>query len=176
MKLYSVSSEYINYLRESFPRVYSNKDKISVHTRKYLGVVLEINTYKYYIPLSSPKPKHDYIIINDNKIVRKDSLIVMRIVSGIGENKILKGTLQIGTMIPVPETEISLYNIKQENDLKYKELITEEIAYIRKNEHRIIKNANVLYSKRKSNDKSKIVQNCLDFLALEEACDKWVSR
>lgn len=139
MKLYSVSSEYINYLRESFPRVYSNKDKISVHTRKYLGVVLEINTYKYYIPLSSPKPKHDYIIINDNKIVRKDSLIVMRIVSGVGENKILKGTLQIGTMIPVPETEISLYNIKQENDLKYKELITEEIAYIRKNEHRIIK-------------------------------------
>lgn len=61
MKLYNVSDEYINYLRKKFPRVYSNKENIRVHTRKYLGVVIEMEEHKYYIPLSSPKDKHDYI-------------------------------------------------------------------------------------------------------------------
>lgn len=39
MKLYSVSDEYIAYLREKYPRMYSNKEDIRIHTRKYLGVL-----------------------------------------------------------------------------------------------------------------------------------------
>ena len=87
MQLYSVSDEYISYLRKNFPRVYSNKEDTRVHTRKYLGAVIEIDSHKYYIPLSSPKDKHDYIMIDGKKTIRKDSLIVMRIVSGSGENE-----------------------------------------------------------------------------------------
>ncbi len=41
MQLYSISDEYISYLRKKFPRVYSNKEDSRVHTRKYLGVVME---------------------------------------------------------------------------------------------------------------------------------------
>ena len=55
MKLYSISDEYIKYLRKKFPRVYSNKENVRIHKRKYLGVVIEIGSHKYYIPLSSPK-------------------------------------------------------------------------------------------------------------------------
>ena len=40
----------------------------------------------------------------------------MRIVSGSGENMELKGTLQIGTMIPVPDAAIELYDIENEPD------------------------------------------------------------
>ena len=47
MQLYNVSDEYINYLREKFPRVYSNKENSRVHTRKYLGTVIEMEAYKY---------------------------------------------------------------------------------------------------------------------------------
>ena len=173
MQLYSISDEYINYLRKKFPRVYSNKENTRIHTRKYLGVVIEINTYKYYIPLSSPKEKHDYIMVEGKKTIRKDSLIVKRIVSGSGDNKELKGTLQIGTMIPVPDAAIQLYDIENEPDKAYKDLVTEEIIYIRKNEKNIIKNAKILYSKRKSGEKNRVVQNCLDFKAIEIECDKW---
>ena len=77
MQLYSISDEYIAYLRKKFPRVYSNKEDRRVHTRKYLGAVIEIGEYKYYIPLSSPKEKHDYTIVDGKKQIRKDSLIVM---------------------------------------------------------------------------------------------------
>lgn len=173
MQLYSISDEYISYLRKKFPRVYSNKEDMRVHTRKYLGAVIEIDSHKYYIPLSSPKDKHDYIIVDGKKTIRKDSLIVMRIVSGAGDDMELKGTLQIGTMIPVPDAAIELYDVENEPDQAYKDLVNEEIIYIRKHEKAIIKNAKVLYSKRKSGEENRVVQNCLDFKALEEECDKW---
>lgn len=176
MKLYSISDEYIKYLRKKFPRVYSNKENRRVHTRKYLGAVVEIETHKYYIPLSSPKDKHDYIMVDGKKTIHKDSLIVMRIVSGTGEDKELKGTLQIGTMIPVPDDAIELYDVENEPDQAYKDLVNEEIIYIRKNEKKIMKNAKVLYSKRKAGDENKVVQSCLDFVALEKECDNWKSK
>lgn len=178
MKLYSISDEYVNYLRNKFPRVYSNKEDVRTHTRKYLGIVFTIGNYNYYIPLSSPKDKHDYIFIDGKKIIRKDSLIVMRIVSkSKSEDKEeLKGTLQIGTMIPVPDSEIELYDINEEKDEHYKNLVIEELIYIRKNEKKIIKNAKILYSKKKANDKSnKVVANCINFIAIEAECDKWIA-
>jgi protein AbiQ len=175
MKLYSVSDEYIKYLRGKFPRVYSNKEDARTHTRKYLGVVLAIGEHNYYIPLSSPKERHDYIIVNGNKTIRKDSLIVMRIVSRSAEVEELKGTLQIGTMIPVPDSEIELYDVDGELDQAYKDLVLEELIYIRKNEDKIIKNAKILYSKKKADDKNnRLVVNCLDFIAAEAECDKWI--
>ena len=173
MQLYSISDEYISYLRKKFPRVYSNKENTRIHTRKYLGAVIEIDTHKYYIPLSSPKEKHDYIMVDGKKTIRKDSLIVKRIVSGTGDSKELKGTLQIGTMIPVPDEAIELYDVENEPDQAYKDLVNEEIIFIRKNEKSIIKSAKVLYSKRKSGEENRVVQNCLDFKSLEIECDKW---
>ena len=50
-KLYSVSDEYVEWLRRDYPNVYSNKIDSRIHTRKYLGVVLQIEQYKYYIPM-----------------------------------------------------------------------------------------------------------------------------
>lgn len=176
MKLYSVADEYIKYIRKSFPRVYSNKETERVYTRKYVGVVIEINGYKYYIPLSSPKEQHDYIIIDGKKCIRKDSLIVMRIVSKKEDKSELKGTLQIGTMIPVPDEALELYDADGEKDQAYKDLVNEELIYIRKNESKIIKNAKVLYSKRKNGDTSKMITNCLDFIAIEKQCDKWIHK
>ena len=101
MQLYSISDEYINYLRKKFPRVYSNKEEKRVHSRKYLGAVIQIGVHKYYIPLSSPKDKHDYVMVEGKKTIRKDSLIVLRIVSGTGDKQKLKGTLQWLRSLPL---------------------------------------------------------------------------
>ena len=53
MKLYSVTDGYIDYLRSEHAHVYSNKENARVNTRKYIGVVVEIGTYKYYVPLQT---------------------------------------------------------------------------------------------------------------------------
>ncbi|MBQ9610015.1 MAG: type III toxin-antitoxin system ToxN/AbiQ family toxin [Lachnospiraceae bacterium] len=63
-KIYSVSDDYINYLRQFYPNVYSNKVDKRIHTRKYVGIVLKISNYNYYVPMSSPKDT-DYQIAGD---------------------------------------------------------------------------------------------------------------
>ena len=170
MRLYSVSDDYIEYLRNVFPRVYSNKIANRKHTRKYLGVVFKLNDFNYYIPLSSPKDAHDYIILNDKKVIRKDSIIVIRmVVKGT-----LKGTLQIGTMIPVPDKALIQYNLQDEQDISYKELVQDEIIFIRKNTNRIIKTAKLLYSKKtKGTHKNPVIDKVLDFKSIEEYSIKW---
>ena len=175
MRLYSVSDKYINYLRNSYPRIYSNKEDSRVHTRKYLGAVIEMSGYQYYIPLSSPKLKHDYVMIDGVKKIRKNSLIVIRITDKNGDHEELKGTLQIGTMIPVPESELIEYDVNNEIDIDYKNLIWKELEYIRKHESKIIKNAKILYSKKANGSQDKVVKYCLDFKGVEKLCDKWIA-
>ena len=44
-------------------------------------------------------------------------------------------------MIPVPVSELELYDYENEEDLTYKDLIHDEIIFIRKNKDKIMKNA-----------------------------------
>ena len=60
LNLYSVSDKYIKYLRQFDDRIYDNKEENRIHERKYVGLVLTVNEFNYYIPMSSPK-KSDYI-------------------------------------------------------------------------------------------------------------------
>ena len=55
LKLYSLSDRYCNYLRNFDNKIYQNKETDRKHSRKYLGIVLNINNLNYYIPLSSLK-------------------------------------------------------------------------------------------------------------------------
>ena len=103
LKIYSVSDEYIAYLRKEMPNVYSNKIENRAHTRKYVGVVIEISGYKYYIPMSSPKDT-DYQIAGENRAIKKSIVPIIRmVVKNTAGEKELKGTLRISHMIPVPE-------------------------------------------------------------------------
>ena len=101
LKIYSVSDEYIEYLRKKEPNVYSNKIDNRIHTRKYIGIVLKLGKYNYYVPMSSPK-ESDYQIAGEQKVIKKSIVPIMRIVvkNSKGEKE-LKGTLRISHMIPV---------------------------------------------------------------------------
>ena len=54
MKFYHIKDDFISFLRQYDSKVSENINQ----TRPYVGVVLEINSIKYYAPFSSPKPKH----------------------------------------------------------------------------------------------------------------------
>lgn len=61
MELYEVNVEYVKYLRKFEPtKIMSIAD--GKEQRKFLGVIVQKNGYKYVIPLSSPKYKKDYKI------------------------------------------------------------------------------------------------------------------
>lgn len=173
-KLYSVSDRYISYLREKFPNVYSNKMDTRIHTRKYLGVVLQVGEYHYYIPMSSPK-QTDYQIAGDKMVIKKSIVPIMRVVvkNTKGERE-LKATLRLSHMIPVPDSELELYALDDEPDETYKDLVQNEMIFIRKNQDKISANAQLIYKQKMENDTSaKYVMAALDFKALEEMCDKF---
>ena len=57
-------------------------------------------------------------------------------------------------MIPVPASELELYDYENEEDLTYKDLIHDEIIFIRKNKDKIMKNAQVMYKQKMNQDES----------------------
>ena len=175
LMLYSVSDTYIEYLRKNFPNVYSNKTDTRVHTRKYIGVVICVEGYRYYIPLSSPK-ETDYQVAGKERVIKKSIIPIMRIVVKNSEGKKeLKGTLRISHMIPVPETELELYDLEHEPDDTYKDLVHQEIVFIRKNREKIIANANLLYKQKTENDiTAGYVESALDYKALERKCIEFI--
>lgn len=173
-KLYSVSDRYISYLREKFPNAYSNKEDSRIHTRKYLGVVLQVGEYHYYIPMSSPK-QTDYQIAGDSMVIKKSIVPIMRVVvkNTKGEWE-LKATLRLSHMIPVPASELELYALDDEPDEAYIDLVRNEMFFIRKNKDKISANAQLIYKQKMENDTSaKYVMSALDFKALEGMCDKF---
>ena len=167
LNLYSVSDKYINYLIQFDDKIYDNKEEIRTHERKYLGVVLTVNEFNYYIPMSSPK-NSDYIDIS-KKIIRKDTKTIIRIYEG---NR-LYGTLRISNMIPVPITELEPYMVSNETDLKYKEVILGELRYINNNSNRIIKYAKTVYNQKIKNMDIGYIKNTVDFKLLEEKLKEW---
>lgn len=171
MKLYSISDRYIKYLRNFDKRVYDNKEETRNKTRKYLGIVFKINDLNYYIPMSSPK-KSDY---KDNEI-RKSIVPIIRITSTqeVEPKKVLKGTLRLSNMIPVPESELTLYEPKLEKNSNYKILVEKELEFINKNKLMIKKFANIIYNQKVKNYDVSYIKNVVDFKLLEDKCIQYM--
>lgn len=167
LNLYSISDKYIKFLRQFDDKIYDNKEDIRTHERKYLGIVLTVNEFNYYIPMSSPK-KSDYLDI-DKKVIRKDTKTIIR----IHEGGRLYGTLRISNMIPVPITELEPYIILNETNSKYKEVILGELKYINNNGNKIVKYAKTVYNQKIKNMDIGYIKNTVDFKLLEEKLKEW---
>jgi protein AbiQ len=109
------------------------------------------------------------------KVIKKSIIPIIRIVvkNSAGEKE-LKGTLRISHMIPVPESELELYDLKNETDEAYKDLVQNEIIFIRKNQEKIRNNAEVLYKQKLENDTTAgYVKSALPYKELEELCKQY---
>ena len=92
--LVTVSSRYCEYLRKYDYRVsYNSNEK---NTRPFVGVLFEINEYKYFAPLSSPKPKH---------LTMKNNIDFYKIDGG------KLGAVNFNNMIPIPNGEFQCIDI-----------------------------------------------------------------
>ncbi len=186
MRLYLVNTEYIDFLRgdPKLHNVFDNKEREGSFKRKYIGIVLNIEEYKYYVPLSSPKDT-DYKVINGKKTIRKSIIPIIRIVvKDKNGNDELKGTIKFCSMIPVPDTVISPYNFLEERDDSYRILVQKEYDFIKTNKEKIFRHASVLYNqktKEKSlfigdNKKPGYLSNTVDFIYAEQKCNQYICK
>ena len=109
-----------NHLSKFSEHLFHNAKITQTYTRKYIGILFEINYLKYFAPLSSFKPKHkrlsetvDFIKIGDMAVIN------------------------LNNMFPVIDGVFSLKNPADESDTQYKTLLNNEIRIIRKKKNRL---------------------------------------
>ncbi len=155
LKLYEIDSEYILYLSKFQEHLFlSDGDKSN---RKYIGIILEINNYKYFAPLSSFKEKHkkmkesvDFVKIRDYAVIN------------------------INNMMPVPNKVYKLVDINGVIDRNYRYLLQAENREINKQKNRIYKNAYIVYKhKLKYINSTLLSKRTNDFSVLEKAYNNY---
>lgn len=156
LKIYRIKDDYIKYLKEYDDTVMENKP--DGKRRPYVGIVVEINSFKYYIPLTSPKRKH---------LTMKNNIDFLKINNGE------HGAMNINNMIPVKDSELIHFNIQDEEDESYKNLLINQHRFIKDNTDRIIKNANKLYEKVVIKEDRNFIKKCSKFKLLEEKCNQY---
>lgn len=71
--MFRVNSNYCDYLQRYDNKVAYNKNEKEL--RPFIGILFKIDTYEYFAPLVSPKPKHkkmkntiDFLKIKDGEL------------------------------------------------------------------------------------------------------------
>ncbi len=158
LRIYEIRNEYIDYLCAYAPHLFHNKKEGQSNERKYIGIVLEINGFKYFAPLSSFKEKHKTM---------QDSLDFIKIKTF--------AVINLNNMFPSPQSEIIDFDIKRVNNPKYKALLQREYRAITIQEEKILDSAKKLYSyKIEKCNKTPLAKRCNDFLLLEQKASEYI--
>lgn len=67
LRWYIVKKDYINYLQKYDNKVENIDYKVKL--KPYIGIIVNINNFNYYVPISSPKEKH-YNIKEDMDFIK----------------------------------------------------------------------------------------------------------
>jgi protein AbiQ len=128
-------------------------------SRPYIGIVITDNGFQYFLPLSSPKPKHKHINNNAPDIFKIDNGAL--------------GVVNINNMIPVPKTELIEVDLKTIYNPHYSLLLEKQLNFINKNDNykKLNSKINQFVSRYDSGHLSKSVYNrCCNLYVLEEKC------
>lgn len=155
LRLYRVSDRYIRFLKARDSRVQDNKNR----RRPYVGVVLSVGGFRYFVPMESPKPSHAKL---------KSGRHLLKIDEG------RLGLLGFNNMIPVHDSALISFDVGQEPDTKYAELLRRQISYINRNKASVMDHAAKTYDGVVRKKNAFLLKICCDFKALEEACGQYV--
>ena len=149
---YEIDEKYVDYMGQFAPHLFHNKQENQQHKRKYIGILLTVNGYDYFAPLSSFKPKHQHM---------KEVLDFMK----VGNYAVIN----LNNMFPVPARYCHFVDFSKETDLQYKKLLESEYRIIKARQDKIFKNAATLYHhKICSGEETALAKRCNDFRLLEE--------
>lgn len=165
MNWYIVDKGYVSYLSKFDYKVGNVEygEKLKLH----IGVLIEIGNNKYYVPVSSPKEKHNQM---------KNSLDFHKLVDS--DDGTLYAVININNMIPVPDkyitqlkyNEIQNYrffsNQKEKTDYIY--LLQKEKLIIDSLSDILCRKAQKLFYKVSKSPNSLLAKRCCNFTLLQE--------
>lgn len=176
--LYNVDTNYLKYLNSVEPEVQFTQDK-DYEQKPFLGIIVTIDTYAYFIPLTSGKPKHakwknvgpaHYLIYEQ---VQKTELRKRDIFKSISDTEALKifAALDLKKMIPVCDGLYSRIDFCGLNDKKYADLLEKEYRFCQRLQDGILSKVTQIYNEQKTT--GKVYPMYCDFTKLESACDQY---
>jgi len=167
LKIYHVQEEYIKFLRKYDDKVTIIKEHGK--PRPYVGIVYEINGFKYFAPFSSPEKDDDGNLTEDYKkcFSRNSNPTYEKI------EELKYGTIQINNMIPVPETELIYFEIDNIEDKNYRTILKDQFVYCDNNKERILNKANKLYKMVTVFKQPHFVGLSCRFKLLEQKCKEY---
>ncbi len=154
LKIYHVSDDYVKYLSKTDRRVQFNKNS----RRPYVGIVLYVGQFKYFVPMESPKENHKTI---------KPGIHLFKLDGGS------LGLLGFNNMIPVSDSALIYFDINAVPDQKYAQLLKHQLEFINRNKADILSHASGTYYKTVKGNNKFLNKICCNFKALEKACSKW---
>lgn len=154
LRLIKIDERYIRFLRSRDEKVQDNKGR----KRPYVGVVITVGAFKYFVPMESPKPNHAKM---------KPGKHLMKIRNG------QLGLLGFNNMIPVRDEAVIEFDIDGEADPKYRKLLREQMDELNRNKADVYDKASKTYYDV-VNKKNRFLMNIsCDFLTLEKACNEY---
>ena len=175
---YLINEPYLKHLHDIDEEV--RYDEYKNYERKpFVGILALIDSYTYFIPLTSAKPKHTswnnvdktYYLIYE--VIDQKDKRPRDIVKPFSETQYLKilAALDIKKMVPVPDGLYKRKDFNTETDLKYKALLQKEYSFCLKIKEGILERAKLIYSQQK--ETQKVFRFHCDFAKLEKACDEY---
>lgn len=151
LRIYKVSEHYIRYLSSRDSKVQFNKE----NRRPYVGVVLKVGGYQYFVPMESPKENHKNI---------KSGKHILPIEKGA------YGQLGFNNMIPVHKDALIEYDIDSEQDEFYRDLLKRQATACNRMKADILDRAHRTYYDVTSKKNKFLMGISCDFKKLEFAC------
>lgn len=159
LKFYEVDSEYIEFLRENGDEKIPHID-YKKHKKFFCGIVLTINSFNYFAPVSSYNKKaHTVFLIKDKDRKTKELKPI--------------SSLRFSFMFPCPIEYLNQKDFSKEDE-KYQNLLRKELHYCNINREKIKKLANEVYKLGMKEETRKKFNIC-NFKKLEEECLRYIN-
>ena len=152
LRLYRIDIKYIKYLYSFDNRIQFNPNREDDYSarRPYLGIVLEVNNFQYFVPLEHPRALHEKM---------KNNVYIFKIHNG------KYGILGFNNMIPVKEEQLINFDINNEK-AGYRQILISQYHFCNKHIQEIKNKANETYEKSLTNSFFKKI--CCNFRLLEQ--------
>ena len=158
LKFYEVDGKYIQFLKEKGDDKIPNID-YKKHKKFFCGIVLTINNFNYFAPVSSYNKKMFTVFLIKDKDRKNNELIPI-------------SSIRFSFMFPCPIEYLNQKDFSKE-DKKYQILLRKELYYCNQHREKIQKMANAVY-KLGLNENTRTKFNICDFKKLEEMCMEYI--
>ena len=160
--VYTVSEEYNEVLSKGDSEVIRSTD--DKKTRPFAGVLFTLENRNYFVPLTSPKPKH--LTMKNNKEIHKLD----------GGHR---GIIDFCKMIPVPDSQLEKidFSEREKTHPHNYNLLRNQLRLVNKDRETIRKKAKEFYQNYFSSKMSKAIkERCVNLSRANKLHDCWIER